>query len=409
MAKSPTKSNTVNETRQTIVRDPTNPESHLGSGYEGDDTSDEISIPACGIEESDIALFNLFDKSIGFSIKNISSENKNIAIKKPFVIFATGERFALAKRLRPPRDKNSTLMLPAISIRRTSITQSDSDITGRGINQFTGTLTIKRQLAKEDRDYQNFINKSALKHMTELPTTSRTTGEEGKDVDVYNGGLLAPKLGNNIWEFITIPQPQYFTATYEVIFWTNYAQHMNYLIETYISSFLPQVRGHKLGTEKGYWFMAYTEDNFGSQENFDDFTEDHRILRYSFNVSVKGFILATNHETNMVPCRRWISSPNVTFESLPTDDIHTKKHIQQVTKNQDKFILSDLEANPTSAQNTTTNQKYTTTKQVWDPKTKRYVLKTVSILGSNQKKGETVFYAEDQNMLKDFIKELNKK
>jgi hypothetical protein len=300
-------------------------------------------------------------------------------------------------------------MLPALSIRRTSITQTDQDINGRGINQFTGTLTVKRQLAKEDRDYQNFINKIALKNMTELPTTNRLTGEEGKNVDIANGGLLAPQLGNNIWEFITIPQPQYFTATYEIIFWTNYAQHMNYLIETYISSFLPQVRGHKLATDKGYWFMSYTEDNFGSQENFDDFTEDKRVLRYSFNISVKGFILATNHETNMVPCRRWISSPNITFESLPTDDLVTKKHLQEVTKNQNKFILSDLEADPKTSQNTTTNQKFSTRKQVWDPKTKKYVMKTVSILESNQKKGETVFYSEDQSLLKDFIKELNGK
>jgi len=396
-----------NVTRQTIERDPKNPESHLDSGYEGDDTSDEFTIPPCGISDSDIALFNLFDKDIGFTIRNVASANKNISIKKPFVIFATGERFALTKRLRPPRDKNNTLMLPAISVRRTAVTQTDQDITGRGMNQFTGTITIKRRLAEEDRDYQNFINKEAMKNM-DLGDTRRTTGEEGKNVDIVNGGLLSPQLSNNIWEFITIPQPQFFTATYEVVFWTKYVQHMNYLIETYISSFLPQVRGHKLGTEKGYWFMSYTDENFGSQENFEEFTEDKRIVRYSFTVNVKGFILAPNHETNKVPVRRWISSPNIVFDSFPNGEMITKKHLQEVTKNQDKFILSDTEIDPQTKQRPTTNQKYSSTKKVWDPKTKKYVSKTVSILESNQKKGETVFYVEDQSLLREYIDSLNK-
>lgn len=400
-----TKSN--NETRQTIQRDPTNPESHLDSGYEGDDTSDDFTIPPCGIEDSDVALFKLFDTDIGFTIRNSVSNDQNTAIKKPYVIFATGERFALAKKLSPPRDKNKKLMIPAISIRRTGITQDAADITGRGINQFTGTLTIKRRLAYEDRDYQKFVNKLALKNAN-LPGYEGLSGEEEKNVSIYNGGLLEPQLGNNVWEFITIPQPQFFTSTYEVTFWTQYTQHMNYMIETYISSFLPQVRGHKLASDKGYWFMAYTQDSFSPKDNLDDMTDEKRLLRYTFNIEVKGFVLATNHETNKVPVRRWISSPNVKFESAGSSNLVSKKHVDRIEDKQDKFVLSDLQQNPTEKQNDTTNKKYVTTKKVWDPKSKKWVKKMVTILERNQKKGETVFYAEDQSMLREFVDSLNK-
>lgn len=402
-----------NTTRQTIERDPVNPEPHLDSGYEGDATSIDFSIPGCGIEDADIAVFNLFDKDIGFTDRSVASANKQVAIKKPFVIFATGERFALTKRLRPPRDKNSVLMLPAITIRRTGFTQTTEDIGGRGINQFTGTLQIKRKLAKtEDTDYQNLINRMAFKNldpnMASTPDSPHR-GELQEDIDIVNGGLLTPKLNNNMFEIITIPQPQYFTTTYEVVFWTNYTQHMNYLIESYVSSFLPQIRGHKLNTEKGYWFMCYTEDTFSSQENFDDFSEASRVIRYSFNLNVKGYILAPNHETNMVPVRKWISSPIIKFESMPSDDIIPAEHYDRILpgKKEDRFTLSDLQKDPKTSQAKTTNQKLLARKRVIDPKTGKPVLRTVSILESNQKKGETVYYVSSDDAINDLIKSLN--
>jgi hypothetical protein len=104
----------------------------------------------------------LFDKQIGFRNTVIpDGENGPLNINKPYVIFATGERFALVKKLKPPRDKSKQLMLPAISIRRRSITQTPEDITGRGMNQFTGDIVIKRRLAAQDRDFQNLLNKLA--------------------------------------------------------------------------------------------------------------------------------------------------------------------------------------------------------------------------------------------------------
>jgi hypothetical protein len=136
--------------------------------------------------------------------------------------------------LKPPRDKNKVLILPAISIRRTAIEQSKDDIIARGLNGKTGVLTIKRKLSPEDRDYQNLVNKQGLKHLQNvlsgLPATTRPTGDDKGELEVVQGGLLQDRLSaNNIYEIITVPQPQFFTAKYEVVFWTNYTQHMTYL------------------------------------------------------------------------------------------------------------------------------------------------------------------------------------
>ena len=135
-----------NVTRQNIPQDPRNPKDHLDSGYESQPSLD-FTIPPVGIEDIDFALHRLFDKTIGFNTFMVSAAKGPQNIKKPYVIFATGERFALAKKLKPPRDKNKVLILPAISIRRTAIEQAPDDITGRGMNQYTGVITIKRKLA----------------------------------------------------------------------------------------------------------------------------------------------------------------------------------------------------------------------------------------------------------------------
>lgn len=395
-----------NKTRQNIDRSPTDTTDHLDSGYEGL-TADTFVIPSCGIEDVDVSLFKLFNEDIGFRDRSFYSADQPLAIQKPIVIFATGEKFALAKKLRPPRDKqNKTLLLPAISIRRTSLTQTDDDITGRGINQFTGTLTIKRKLDSSDQNYQNLINKIALQNM-DLPESNRPQGGSVTNVDLTNGALLTPDLGNNVFEIITIPQPQFFTATYEVVFWTNYAQHMNYLIETYISSFLPQGRTHKLTTDKGYWFMAHTEDTMSSQENFDDFTEEERIVKYTFGITVKGYILATDYETNKVPVRRYISSPIISFDSFPSENPMPKSRLnEQAFANKNKFVLNEIDQDPTTAQEPTTNKKYVYNKIVVDPKTGKRTRKVVTARESGQKKGETIYLASDRESLADFIKSL---
>jgi hypothetical protein len=399
-----------NVTRQNIPQDPRNPKDHLDSGFENSPSLD-FTIPPVGIEDIDIAIHRLFDKTIGFNTFMMSANKGPQNIKKPYVIFATGERFALAKRLKPPRDKNKVLILPAISIRRTAIEQSKDDIIARGLNGKTGVLTIKRKLSPEDRDYQNLVNKQGLKHLQNvlsgLPATTRPTGDDKGELEVVQGGLLQDRLSaNNIYEIITVPQPQFFTAKYEVVFWTNYTQHMTYLIQTYMNSFLPQFRGHKLETDKGYWFLAYTEDTFSNGENIDQFEGDERLIKYTFTINVKGYLLAAQAPTDAVPVRRWISCPNIVFDVAIAGDVQPKEHLERPPQKDtvhDGFTLTDINISPETKQTSTTMHRYAVNKTIIDPITGKKRKKYVSILDTNQKKGETVFAASDIETLEEYL------
>lgn len=395
----------ANTTRFDIIRDPRNPVDHLETGYEGATLDSGETIASCEIEDVDRAMKSLFDSDIGFVTTKVKGESGLFDISKPYVIFASGERFALAKKLRPPRDKNKVLILPAVSIRRTGISQTDQDAAGRGINQSSGPLVIKRRLDAKDRQYQNLVNKigqnnAALSPMRIVTTPDKTVGNK-------EGAWLDPNLGDNIFEIISIPSPQFYTASYEVTFWTSYTEHMNYMIMTLFSSFLPQGRMFRLNTPQGYWFIAYVDNEFSGQENFEEFTEKERIVRYTFTVQVKAYLIGFAGPGAPVPVRRYLSAPQLDFQIYVAPDQVVAAVAVEGDPNpvSDVFALTNFTEDPVTAQTTTTDQKYRVKKQVLDPKTGNPSGQTkyVKIVERNQKSGETSYTTSGVTSLDDFL------
>lgn len=298
----------------------------LRSGYDNSNYSPDLSIPSCGIEDVDLAIFNLFDKEIPFQVR------AKDGLKGANVIFAAGEKWAIIKKKKEIRDRQGRLILPLVTIGRTSITQdSAADIAGRGINQQTGELRIVRRLYNGDRNYQNLINRLFLQNQLNVAinpdqgvqpldgqlTTQRQIGDLANVADVAEGSYMIPIRDNNVWETLTIPAPQFFTARYEVTFWTQYTVHMNELIEMFIAAQLPQGNAFKIkNPEKNYWFIATIEGNeYTPENNFENMFEQERIIKYTFNVNVPGYVIATNVPGAPVPVRRYVSSTNIEFQT----------------------------------------------------------------------------------------------
>lgn len=398
--------NGQNVTRQTIPRDPEDPVDHLSTGYpeQPELPPTDFNIPSCGIYDCDAAVKRLFNKDLPFTMKTVNGANGPIYLKKPAVIFAAGERFALVKRLRPLRDKNGALILPAISIRSTGITQTYEDMSSRGINQTTGEIVIKRRFDGSDMDYQNFINKIGLQNRPyDGSSTSRQTGQDKNDPAIKEGMLLDPRINrNNIWEIIAIPQPQYITCTYEIVFWTTHTEHMNYMVETLLSAQLPQIKGFKLVAESGYWFMSYLEDNIESQDNFNDFTEEKRIVRRAFTLKVLGFILAPDGSNRMVPVKRYISAPMISFD-VKEGDVITKKQQEQIEQISDPFALENLDEETADMQKPTTEEKFLVKRDSVDPVTGKKITRYVRINDREKGKRETYYTASDPETLAQFL------
>lgn len=299
-------------------RDDVSGQSRLPTGYEGNNIPDDFFIPACTIEDVDKAVFKLFDSDLQLTVTQ-RGEQKTIP-----VIFATGERFALVKRLKPVRDSEGAIILPLISIRRSGMTQSKSQ-TGRG--QDTGDMVIKKRLDSSDRRYQTIVNNLNLVNQKNVVSDKRIIDNEDpkRNVDPgfvgsrdYTSGPvqadLFPRIGSNIFEIITIPFPKFYGMTYEVTFWTQYTTHMNSLLEQTILSYQAPGNNFKITTDKGYWFVAYVDDEFADGTNFDDFTDQERIVRYTFTLSVDAYLVANQPDGKVSPFRRFVSAPSVSFE-----------------------------------------------------------------------------------------------
>lgn len=305
------------------------------SGYDG--LKSDLHIPSCGIEDVDQSIFNLFEKEIQLTV----SGKDGAESRKVPVIFAAGEKWALLKRGKALRDRNNSLIIPLVTITRTSVSQdSSTDIVGRGINQQTGEIVIKRRLDATDRDYQNLINRNlivkqnnaavnpAAAMLTQI-STDRQVGSLSTTPGVASGGLLKGNRKNNIFETIVVPSPQFYTVTYEVVMWMQFIQHLNQATEKLMSSFLPQAQSWKLTTDKGYWFVASVEGGFETENNFDDLASSERFIKLKFNVKVPAYVWASSAPGVPIPVKRYVSAPIISFEVNATNPFPASNEQEQ--------------------------------------------------------------------------------
>ena len=390
----------------------------------------DFQIPSCTIEDVDRAVFNLFEKDIGMFYLQ-----QNDTLKIP-VIFATGERFAVLRRKQPLRDKAGALILPLVSIMRTGVEQNLPR--GAGTNQ-AGDITIKKKLSSQDPSYQRIVNKERLEYEddratkshylnnvagpgaaegmgTEPGTIATRTPAVEKSLAFREGKLISDKLGNNIYEIYTIPAPKYFNSTYEITFWAQYTQQMNHMITAVMSSYHSQSqRTFRIESDKGYYFVAYVASSFSSGNNFDDFTDSERIIRYSFNLDVTGYIVNPKYPGSTSTIRKYISAPKISFDMTQVNSVpNTKVFGGTASGDPNDYILQGLSDTDDPAVSSIVGGKgvveagdyyqetmvggedsgrspLTVSRKFIDPATGEEVKQELKIKMRNQRKGETVY------------------
>jgi len=328
-------------------------------GRDGKNVPNDFHMPAFGIEDIDRAVFTLFDKDIALQVTYQGNTTK-----VP-VIFASGERFALTRRDSPIRDSNNALILPVVSILRENIDFSPNQggystaIAYRNQTEYY----VKKRLAESDRDYQNIINKMHLKNQDNVATTghfidtsdispgaiaradtiaSRRNRGNLSFLDRAGKVGIESNLGNNIFEIIQMVYPTFVTITYNVTFWVQYIQQANQVMEMLLAS-LDQKNQIGLTTAKGYELVIFFDETFSQHNNFDDFSDTERIIKYSFNVNVPGYIVANQPEGESSPFKSFYSAPQIDFGYYDTHDQVIKREGQEYSKkNNDRFILNEV-------------------------------------------------------------------
>ena len=331
----------------------------IDSGYEGT-VPEDFNIPSSNIEETDRALFNLFDKRLSFQVKV-----KDQATKVP-VVFSTGERFALTRRRQPIRDRNNALILPIISIHRAGIdTSPGQGGYGTPISfRDQQSYVVRKRLSSKDRDYQKIINKLGIKNQDDVASRSAFAEKKIFPGNVAKAGRIASRrnlnnltyeddptgdflrnnIGDNIFEIITLPYPTFMTITYEITFWTQYMQQMNQMIEILFSQFDGQDQAFQIKSRDGHEYVAYLKSPLANQDNFADFSLDERIIKYTFNIEIPTYLLAEEHPGQPSPFRRFYSAPQIEFGYIQTStQVIQKENNPAKVIDQNKFVLSEVE------------------------------------------------------------------
>ena len=298
------------------------------TGYEGENTTEDYFIPSCGLEDLDRAIFNLFDKDIPLFYMHANQQ------RKVPVIFATGERFAVLRRKEPLTDKNNAIILPLISIIRNSVENKPQK--GMANNMIFPSVIAKR-LAEEDTAWKQISNKENLLNSLYSP---------GKKTEIEGDLSLQPKLTNNIVEVIEIPPPRYFGASYEVTIWSSFTQQMNAIMETIMSAYtLHPGQQFRVESDKGYWFPAFIESAISQDASYSDFSDQERFVKYSFNITATGYIVAPDILGGKTSLRSFKSAPQISFEIGASQDSVNKDPQKSgiVSSKVDAFLLNEFE------------------------------------------------------------------
>ena len=379
------------------------------SQFDGTNVPENFEFPSIEIEDIDRAVFDLFDKVIGFEI-----EEKGSSRKVP-VIFATGERFALTRRKNSIRDKNNALILPLISILRGEI-----DVSSSQHNKGTAiayrdqpNYYIKKRLSKKDRKYQNLINKQKIKNQDNVaqansfidssiyPGTFSEPGKIANRSNKNNNSLfkgqninLRNDLSDNIFEIIEVPYPKFMSIKYEVVFWCQYMQQANQLLQMVFRKY--QGQGHEIPitTSSGYELVAFFSETFSLDSNFSDFTNEERMVKYAFGITIPGYMINPKSVKGLPnQLRTYMSAPFIDFGYKDSPNkivLRGDKEISEKDENLNKNILTDL-----NNINEIKGQKRGETSEeiehyVKNPFTGKEEVRFSKVLGKNKRTGESV-------------------
>ena len=239
-----------------------------------------------GLEDVDTAVRDWFDLSVDAHVESPTSERHKVP-----VIFGSSERWVSAKNTKGIRDAKGKLILPIISLRRTGF-DPVSAMSALSVN--IPRLTLSKRISSKSSQLQNVIS--------ERPISSRRLN----DATVY--------------EITTIPFPSNGTVSYELVIHAQYTKQLNMIIEKIMSmleyyetpQFVAKIQDSKnegAGNEEtkelenysespyesrtlltGYYFVGFFDAGMSDSGNFDEFTDDERIIRYTTSLTVPAYL-----------------------------------------------------------------------------------------------------------------------
>jgi len=227
---------------------------------------EEVIIPST-LEKIDESFFEHIDDTF-----NIHATT-NKGFKKVPVLWMTAERSHQIKNNQSLRDKNGVLILPMITIERTSV---DKNPANKGV--FQGNVAPVK-----DKKGGSIVIARKIKQ-------NKTSNFASADTYRLFGQLNFPfKNKKIVHQTVTIPMPVYITINYTLTLRSEYQQQMNEMITPFVTK--TGAVNHFVIKKEKHFYEAFIQQSFAQGNNVASLAEDERSYQTTISIQVLGYLI----------------------------------------------------------------------------------------------------------------------
>ena len=244
------------------------------------------------------------------------------------VIWAAAERAVQVKRDKDLRDQDGALILPLITIERTTVSK---DLSRKGTawanippvgDEKGGSITIARRI-KQDKT-ANFANADSWRKSSNTNSGVGVNQRTYPKVDAHGRPI---KNNKTVYETITIPMPVYLDVTYSISIKTEYQQQMNDLV----TPFMTRTGGVNYFTAKydGHRFESFIQPSFAQQNNISAMETENRRYETKIDIKALGYIIGEGKNQEQP---KMVIRENAVEVKLPREKViigHIQEHIDK--------------------------------------------------------------------------------
>jgi hypothetical protein len=239
----------------------------------------EIELMPSSLETIDKAMLRFVDEELNLFTTT------NDGFKKVPVLWVTAERAFQIKHNKDLRDKEETLILPLITVNRTTTTK---EMNYRGtvyanlypVNDAKGgTITIARTInQKKTAEFQNAL-------------ANRKYGEDRNvSSKMLNTNKRNMSTAKTVYETITMPIPTWVKVMYQISIRTEYQQQMNELIRPFLT--VPgNSRMPKRIEAEGHFYEIFIDGGFANNSNQANIGMEQRNYETDISIEVLGYLI----------------------------------------------------------------------------------------------------------------------
>jgi len=235
----------------------------------------QISFLPSTLETIDYSIYDYMHEDLNFHVTT------NKGFEKVPVIWVASERAFQIKSKKELGDDEGTIILPMITIERTSVVK---DLTTRGAyygDQFInkdekgGGLVIGRRIQQKKTSEFNNADQNR-----KYPTSDPATGPK-----------FIRRSDNRkvVYETISIPPIVYVDVTYKIVLRTEYQQQMNELVQVFATR--PGTINSLLFKRDNHRYEAFVQGNFSQANNIASMDDEERRFETSIDIKVLGYLI----------------------------------------------------------------------------------------------------------------------